>query len=103
MKINKYIPLRRLKVAILSFSDNFLLMMELWPIPLILIVQNVLKNGQFLKKWPIFLKTAESTESARRIGHFKISTFSRLQSGISGFLILLVLGSQKLTNYSVEI
>ena len=71
------LPLRWLKVPILSFSDTFLIdngplpnSSQKWPIPQTFNVHYVLKNGQFLKKWAI--------ELARRIGKFKIATFSRL-------------------------
>ena len=61
----------------------------MWPIPLIFNVHNVLRNDQVSKKWPILLKMADSAESARGIGHFKIATFSRL-SGTSFYFSFMI-------------
>ena len=39
------------------------------------------------KKWPILLKMANSVESARGFGHFKIATFSRLSGAVNTFFV----------------
>ena len=70
MKVFFFLPLRQLKVVILSFSDIFLINngpvadsgIQL-PIPLILM-------------YIMYSEVADSTELAREIGHFKIATLT---------------------------
>ena len=49
---NRYITLRQLKVLILSFSDIFLIIiiMDMWPIPLIFSLHNILRNDPVLNQ-----------------------------------------------------
>ena len=64
--------------------------LDMRQIPLIFNAHNdVFTNGRVSKKWPILIKMAHSTESARGIGHSKIDTFSRL-SGTSFYFSFMI-------------